>query len=235
MESMTKLFRAAIVSFAILFAFTSPSHALLVIDEFKSPATPDALAAAFGGSDTNLGAATDVGYTRDTTLTAGMGSVLTAVVGGDLLVEITSLDLLGTGGSLTLDYSGGPFDLGPTGEDTLVIEFLSIDTQPLAGGSIFLDVFANASSVLGIPLVTSSSPTTLAIPFSAFAPANTFASISDLVLDFKFDGALTNMTIDSIYTVGPPSAPVPEPGTVAVWALVGLTGFGLVKFRGIWL
>lgn len=231
---MKKLLLTALCSAAILLGSAAASHALLVIDEFKSPATPDALAAAFGGSDTNLGAATDAGLTRDTTLTAGLGSVLTAVVGGDLLVEITSLDLLGTGGTLTLDYSGGPFDLGPTGEDTLVIEFLSVDMQSLAGGSVFLDVFANTSSVTGIPLVTSSSPISLFIPFAAFAPAETFASVSDLVFNFKFDGALTNLTIDSIYTVGPASAPVPEPATVAVWGFVGLTGIGLVNCRRLW-
>lgn len=223
---VTRSVRQTILSFGLLLltvVSAGPAMGALIIDGVGFPNPAVALTST--GVTTNLNAATDVGYQRDTSLTTGGGSFLAATVGGGAIVEVTVLDS-GNGGELSLDYDGLVANLAPNGETTLAIDFLSIDTRSELGGSISLTATANGGTAT-VPLTTSTTPTTVFIPFGAFLPSPNFNAISTLSLDFDFAGALTNLAIDRVYTFGS-QGDIPEPTSLV---LLGLAGVGLVMSR----
>jgi len=215
------IFSAGLLMLAVVSA--GPAMGALIIDNVNDPAPAIALTST--GVTLHSNATTDVGYSRDTSIVAGAGTFMAATVGGGSVVEVTVLDG-GAGGNLLLSYAGLLADLAPNSETTLVIDFFSIDTRTELGGSISVTATADGGSAT-VPLATSSTPTSVFIPFGAFAPSPNFNGVASLSLDFNFSGALTNLAIDRIYTMGT-DGNIPEP---ASFALVGLAIAGLAGFR----
>jgi hypothetical protein len=223
--SVTRNFHHYLCAGALLLTSVAagPAMGALIIDGVGFPNPAVALTST--GVTSHLNAPSDLGYLRDTSLTTGAGSYLAATVGGGSIVEVTVLDS-GNGGTLSLAYDGATENLAPSGETILAIDFLSVDTRTELGGSINVTATANGGSAT-VPLATSPTPTTVFIPFASFVPSPDFTNISTLNLDFSFSGALTNLAIDRIYTMGS-GGNIPEPTSLV---MLGLAAAGLVVGR----